>query len=91
MEMFHWNIGVFYVHYSHRYDSNTAALTSRGALRPHECSHQIVVRNTAGSGKVAITQQHIEHLVGLMVTHPSTNQAHDCLTSVIKHDVLAPS
>ena len=26
-----------------------------------------------------------------MVTHPSTNQAHGCLTPVINHEMLTPS
>ena len=42
-----------------------------------------------GMEQVMLTQQHLEHLVRLMATHPSTSQAHDYLTLVTKCDLLA--
>ena len=78
----------FHAHQSHRDDSTHPSLfTSWGALwEPLACSYDISHSRT---WKVSITSLAATS-VSQMVIHPSTNQAQNCLTSVIRPWMVAP-
>ena len=72
----------FYVHQSHRhYSTHPCLFMSWGALwKPLVCSYDIRLSRT---WQVSITSLAATS-VSQMITHPSTNPAQSCLTSVIR-------
>ena len=77
----------FYVHQSHRHDSHTPAFLWVVGTLGTSCMliwHK-PYQNTAGVNHFLVATS-----VSQMVTHPSTNWAHSCLTSVIILWAVAP-
>ena len=78
----------FYVHQSHRHDSTHPSLfTSWGALwEPLVCSYDISHSRTwqVSTTSLAATS------VSQTVTHPGTNWAQSCLTSVLGLQIVTP-
>ena len=79
----------FYVNQSHSYNStHLCLLMSQEALwESLVCLYDLSHSRTR---QVSITSFSSHHNVSQMVTHPSTNWAHGCLTSVIGLWMVAP-
>ena len=77
--MFQWSTGILLCALFIKMKAHTPALVGEHS---HECSCHIAVEEHSRVLKASGAR------LDLMVTHPSTNQAHGCLSLVIEHDIL---
>ena len=78
----------FYMYQSHRHDSTQPSLFMSwvAICEPLVCSYDV---SHSRAWQASVTSLAATS-VAQMVTHPSTNWAHSCLTSVIRPQMVAP-